>query len=297
VKIFIAGCGGMLGRAMYSTFIDNNILAVDIDKNESWIEYGDITNYSAMRSIIKEFKPDFILNLAAKTDLEFCDANPLLTHATNYLAAVHLAKLADEMDSVHVFISTAGVYNGLKDFYTEDDVPMPLNVYGKCKYDAEKEILKLPGRHYIFRAGWMMGGGKKDKKFVSKIYKQILAGKKKIFVVNDRYGVPTYTYDFSSSLKRLLEEGLECGLYNLVCSGSGNRVDVARHLLYLIGREDIKITEVDSLFFKDEYSSERPYSEILISKRLTTIGKNYMRDWRDCLKDYVSGAEFNEISL
>jgi dTDP-4-dehydrorhamnose reductase len=51
--------------------------------------------------------------------------------------------------------------------------------------------------YFIFRPGWMMGGGpRKDKKFVKKIIDKINSGRKKLFVVRDKLGTPTYTYDF-----------------------------------------------------------------------------------------------------
>ena len=52
----------------------------------------------------------------------------------------------------------------------------------------------------------MMGGGPgKDKKFISKILKQIKEGKKELHIVTDKFGTPTYTHDFARNVKLLLE--------------------------------------------------------------------------------------------
>ena len=70
----------------------------------------------------------------------------------------------------------------------------------------------------------MMGGGpKKDKKFIQKILKQIKDGKKELFVVNDKFGTPTYTYDFARNTKKLIESN-NYGLYNMVCEGNTSRL-------------------------------------------------------------------------
>ena len=73
-KVYISGCGGMLGRAVYEYFNSRTIVkATDIDLNIDWLGYADVRDYYSLNESIVEFKPDFILNLAAHTDLEFCE--------------------------------------------------------------------------------------------------------------------------------------------------------------------------------------------------------------------------------
>ena len=71
----------------------------------------------------------------------------------------------------------------------------------------------------------MGGGPKKDKKFVKKILQQIKDGKKELFIVDDKLGTPTYTLDFAKNVELLINK--KCwGLYNLVCQGNTNRLEV-----------------------------------------------------------------------
>jgi dTDP-4-dehydrorhamnose reductase len=134
----------------------------------------------------------------------------------------------------------------------------------------------------------MMGGGEhKDKKFINKLMKQIRAGKREIFVVNDKDGTPTYTHDFAKNVRLILEKEL-WGLYNLVCNGQTSRLEVARELIRLLGKDDeIKITEVQSAFFKNEYFAQRPACERLVNKKLQLRGLNIMRDWQIALREYL----------
>lgn len=165
---------------------------------------------------------------------------------------------------------------------------MPLSEYGKSKYYAEQAIAGAVPKHYLLRAGWMMGGGpKKDKKFINKIYKQIAAGSNELRVVDDKLGTPTYTHDFARGIMTLLESG-KFGLYNQVGGGDGSRYEVAVEFVRLLGLEGkVGVVRVGSEEFAREYFAPRPRSERLINRRLDALGLNVMRDWRVCLGEYA----------
>ncbi len=75
-KVYIAGCGGMLGEAVYEYFsARTTVKATDIDLNVDWLSYADVRDYWDMDKSIREFGPDLIINLAALTDLEYCEKN------------------------------------------------------------------------------------------------------------------------------------------------------------------------------------------------------------------------------
>ena len=75
-RIFLIGCGGMLGSYVYNELKnENEIVAYDIDASEDWIQYGDINNYDFIKEVFIKFNPSVVINLAAKTDLEYCEEN------------------------------------------------------------------------------------------------------------------------------------------------------------------------------------------------------------------------------
>lgn len=294
-RVLITGCGGMLGAAVYSVFSKkfDNVLATDIDLNETWLKHLDIRDIKECEKIFEEFKPTIVLHLAALTDLEFCEKNPEEAWKTNAAGTENIALLAKKHDSIMVYISTAGIFGGEKEFFTEEDKPNPLSEYGKSKYHGECFVENNLAKYFVFRAGWMMGGGlRKDKKFINKIYNQIKSGKKELFVVDDKLGTPTYTNNFAESIAKIIETG-KYGLYNLVCGGSASRLDVAKEFVKLLGLSaEIKVTKVGSGYFKKDYFAPRPYSEKLINHRLNLLGLNYMKDWKICLREY--SEEFKE---
>lgn len=289
-RVMITGCGGMLGLAVHGKFNEHcTVLASDIDLNEPWLEHCDVRDLSSVLKMAEEFKPDLLINLAALTDLEYCEKNPEDSWLTNALGQENICLAANKLGIPVVYISTAGIYDGDQEFYNDFDAPNPLSIYGKSKYYGETTTQRMVGRHFIFRAGWMMGGGTvKDKKFINKIFKQIKAGANELFVVDDKLGTPTYTVDFANSIFKIVATDYY-GLYNMVCEGSGSRYDVALEFLKCLNLEDkVKMNIVKSDYFKKEYFAPRPLSEKLINLKLSKRGILYMRDWRECLAEYSS---------
>lgn len=289
-KIYIAGCGGMLGEAFYKQFKDEFILkCTDKDVNEDWLSFLDFRDFDAYKDDVLEFKPDYLFHLGAYTDLEFCENNVDDTYNTNTLSVENAVYIANELNIPILYISTAGIFDGNKDYYDDWDIPSPLGVYARSKYIAEVFVQQNAKRYLICRAGWMMGAGpKKDKKFIQKLMKQIQVGKKELFIVNDKDGTPTYTHDFAKNVKLLLEKEY-WGLYNMVCGGQTSRLEVATELLKILNLEnEVKINIVSSEYFSEEYFAPRPPSERLINKKLDIRKLNMMRDWRIALKEYLS---------
>jgi len=288
-KIYIAGCGGMLGEAFYRIFEKHyDLKCTDIDVNETWLSYLDFRNLDAYRKDVAEFRPDYLFHLGAYTDLEYCELNPDDAYATNTMAVENAVYIANSLDIPMLYISTAGIFDGSKDAFDDWDRPNPTGHYARSKYAGESFVENNCRRHLICRAGWMMGSGpKKDKKFVQKLMRQIKDGKRELSIVNDKLGTPTYTHDFARNVKALLEREV-WGLYNMVCGGITSRLEVAEELVRILGlKKELRIIAVDSDFWKDVYFAPRPSSERLINRKLDLRKLNVMRDWRVCLREYI----------
>lgn len=288
-KIYIAGCGGMLGEAFYQQFKnDYEIKCTDKDVNDTWLSFLDFRDMGAYRKDVSEFNPDYLFHLGAYTDLEFCETNVEDTYLTNTISVENATYIANELNIPLLYISTAGIFDGNKDMYDDWDTPNPLGHYARAKYAGERYVVENCRQHLVCRAGWMMGAGpKKDKKFIQKIMKQLKDGKKELFIVDDKDGTPTYTQDFAKNVKLLIQKEY-WGLYNMVCGGQTSRLEVAQEMIKVLGLDNnIKIHPVSSDHFKKEYFAERPLCERLINRKLTLRNINIMRDWRIALKEYL----------
>jgi dTDP-4-dehydrorhamnose reductase len=293
MNILMTGTAGMLGSALVPHFrqIGHTVLASDLRPRDRDTVLLDVRDHAAIRHAITNFKPDMVFHLGAETDVDLCEREPDHAFATNALGTQNAALLCAELDLPLVYISTVGVFDGKKPKpYHEFDEPKPVNVYGAAKLAGEHYVRQLVRRSFIVRAGWMMGGGQKDHKFIGRILAQIREGKRQLHCITDKWGTPTYTEDFARTLADLVATPFY-GLYHMACEGGGTRYDVAVQILKILGRTDVEVVAVDSEFWKEQYPAPRPCSENMENLMLRLRGLNQMRNWRVALADYI--AKYN----
>ena len=268
----------MVGSYTATAFKDNEILSTDI-------QTLDVRKSQKVMQIVQAFRPDVIVHLAAATDVDRCEQDPDWAFQTNALGTQNIALACQKYDSVMVYISSAAVFNGDKPTpYTEFDVPNPINVYGRSKLAGEQITASLLKRFYIVRAGWMIGGGTKDKKFVGKIASALESGTKQIKAVDDKIGSPTYAKDLFGGIAGLLETD-QFGLYHHANAGSCSRYEVAMEIQRIMKMDDVSIVPVSSANFP--LPAPRGRSEALQNYKLKLLGFPEQRPWQEALEDYL----------
>lgn len=289
MRVLVTGASGMLGSSLVPLLTQegHSVFATDIRILDDNTKYLDVRDLQPMVEFAASIKPDVLIHLAAETDLETCERNPDYAYRQNYVGTRNAGQVCSIMGIPIVYISTAGVFDGEKEeAYTELDRPNPINVYGASKYEGEEVVRHSVNRHFIIRAGWMIGGGERDKKFVHKIISQLRGGATRIFAVNDKRGSPTYAVSFS---KMLLQMVTRCsyGTYHLTCTGTATRFDVATRILEILGRADVELVPVASDYFRNEYFAPRPRSEEMRNYVLDMMSMNEMPHWSEALEEYL----------
>lgn len=285
MRILITGANGMLGTALQKELEKNkySFCPTDIDSGGA-IKSLDVRNYDEVLKLANNFKPDIIFHLAAETDVDKCEIEPRHAYFSNTLGTENIALVCQKINAVMVYISTAGVFDGNNhEPYTEFDATNPINIYGKSKLEGEKVVSSLLNRYFIFRAGWMIGGGKKDKKFVGKIV-SLLNEKDEISVVNDKVGTPTFTRDMSECMVNFIRTQ-RYGLYHMTNKGICSRYDIACEVVKIMNKKDRKINPINSAAFP--LPAPRSRSEAMQNLKLSLLGMDTMRPWRDALKEYL----------
>ena len=292
LRMLVTGAGGMVGSYAARAFTDCDLLLNDVTDGFRELDVRDPEG--VMKAVI-DVRPDVVLHLAAATDVDRCEQEPDWAFHTNAIGTQNVALACQATETTLVYISTAGVFGGEKpEAYTEFDAPSPANVYGHSKLAGERIVTSLLRRYYIVRAGWMIGGGVRDKKFVGKIARLIAEGRSRLRVVNDKFGTPTYAKDLLCGIKTLIGTNYY-GLYHMVNSGYCSRYDVALVLRDLVGRPEILIEPVSSAQFP--LPAPRARSEAMRNLKLELLGLDSMPPWQDALRGYVEGELLAALDL
>jgi len=283
-RILVTGATGVVGSYVREVFdgIDLALTDIEIEGN---LLHLDVRDPEAVMQTMQEISPDVVLHLAAATDVDRCEQEPDWAYHTNTIGTQNVALACQASGSVMVCISTAAVFWGDKpEPYTEFDAPCPMNIYGDSKLRGEQTMVSLLQRYYIVRAGWMIGGGEKDKKFVGKIVRKILEGGSRLRVVDDKFGSPVYARDLLQGIRRLLNTDYY-GLYHIVNTGMASRYQIALAVRDILARPDVEIEPVSSAFFP--LPAPRGRSEAMRNYKLDLLGLNWMRPWQAALREYL----------
>ena len=283
--IFVTGANGMVGSYLEEVFKKEEIYLTDfnVDSKTSKINFLDIRDPEAVKKEIRKVKPQFVFHLAAKTDVDKCEIEIDDTYLTNTIGTQNVALACQDTEIIMVYISTAGVFDGEKhEPYTEFDQPNPANIYGKTKLEGEKIVQLLLNKYYIVRAGWMIGGKEKDKKFVGKMV-HFFKERDKIQAVNDKIGSPTYAHDLIQGIKKLIKTNYY-GLYHMTNNGVCSRFDVAVEIGKILGKKTPVEPASSALF---PLPAPRARSEAMRNYKLELLNIVKMRTWQEALEDYL----------
>ncbi len=285
MKILVTGSAGMVGSALCPTLRsqDHDVVATDLRPASPTSQLLDVCDLNQVTRFIALTRPDLVIHLAAETDVDRCEKEPLHAYATNAVGTEYVAQICAQRGVRLLYVSTAGVFDGLKSSpYVESDRPNPVNVYGRTKLAGEFAVQQLRN-HLIVRAGWMVGGVERDKKFAGKILR-LLEDRRTLSVVTDKIGSPTFTEDLSRGIAALIETR-HTGVFHMTNHGVCSRYEFACKLVEYLGRKDVTITPITSEAFP--LPAPRAASEAMQNERLQTHGMDLMPTWEEALRKYV----------
>ena len=278
----MTGAGGMVGSYAISVFGDFNLTLTDVTGGYFYLTIEDRIS---VEKLIDDIRPDFVLHLAAATDVDKCEIEQGWASRVNREGARNVALACKKYNSAMIYVSTGAVFDGeKKNLYIETDKASPLNKYGISKYEGEIAVRSLLEKYYIVRASWMIGGGRNDKKFVGKIMQKIMSGENPIKAVNDKFGSITYARDLLTGIRELIKTG-KFGTYHMSNEGMCSRYDIAKEIVNILGKNDVSVIPVSS----DEFPLPAPrgHTEALENHNLKLMNLNLMQPWKDALKEYI----------
>lgn len=274
--ILVTGAEGMVGSYVEEVFNDAPLYLTDR-------QTMDVTDFAAVDRMFAKVKPTVALHLAAATDVDRCEGEVDWAYKTNVIGTQNMVYCCQRYGTLLVYISTGGLFNGdFKRPNTEFDAPNPVNVYAKTKWEGEKIVQGLLSRYFIVRAGWMIGGKEKDKKFVSKMV-DLCRKQDVIQAVNDKIGTLTYAKDLLSTIALLLKTSFY-GIYHVAHGGICSRFDIAQEIAKFL-KSPVQIKPVTSDVFP--LPAPRAHSEAIASYKLSLMGFKPLPVWQEALASYL----------
>ncbi|OGW72791.1 MAG: hypothetical protein A2Y02_02655 [Omnitrophica bacterium GWA2_52_12] len=191
MKILITGLNGIIGWNIFKTaskllpqtagtyreahpgLANLNVTRLDAESAE------------ALKALLHAAQPEIIIHSWAMCDLDLCEQIPAMAEKVNEEGTRLLLEAARGLASLKrfVYISTDHVFDGETGDYTEEDVPRPKHVYGRTKYEAEKQVQASGLPWQILRPGLVIGDSLQGRK-----------GPRDFLLTRIRAGKPTHYF-------------------------------------------------------------------------------------------------------
>ena len=245
----------------------------------------DLDDEKSIKDFITRHSPSAVIHCAAYTAVDKAESEAELALTINGLSTRYMAEACREVGAKLLYPSTDYVFggDGNKPYETTDE-KTPCNIYGKSKLLGEDSVRAINRQHFIVRISWVFG--KNGKNFV-KTMLNLAEKNKKIRVVKDQIGSPTYTKDLAPLLVDMIHTE-KFGTYHATNEGFCSWADFAKEIF----KQAKKIVEVEGIFTADYPTpAQRPFNSRLSKKSLDDAGFERLPTWQDAVKRYL--AELN----
>ncbi|AEK60643.1 dTDP-4-dehydrorhamnose reductase [Collimonas fungivorans] len=222
MKILVTGKSGQVGYELERSLQGlGEIIALDRSQM-------DLSDLIQVRNVIREIKPDLIVNPAAYTAVDKAETEVELAMRVNGEAPGLMAEEAKKLGAAIIHYSTDYVFDGSKTSpYVETDPTCPINVYGASKLAGEQAIQAIGVPHLILRTSWVYG--MRGKNFLLTVLR-LAQDRDELRIVGDQHGAPTWCRTISDTTAHIVAQAASAshsqdwwqekrGLYHLTAQG------------------------------------------------------------------------------
>lgn len=260
----------------------------------------DLLDQDKLRSSVRDFQPEIIVNAAAYTAVDRAEKEPEVADAINNSAPATLAEVAAETGALLVHYSTDYVFDGTKSGpYVEADRVNPLNVYGRTKAAGERAITSSGCKHFVFRTSWVYSH--RGSNFVLTILR-LARERDELRIVSDQIGAPSSSRSIAEATAQVLKScmlggrSFSSGIYHMTDQGHTSWFGFAEHILKnshaILGSSRPKLTPIPT----SEYPTpaRRPHNSLLSCARLLSEFAITMPSWQDSVASVIQLLQAGE---
>ena len=286
MRVVLTGGAGMLARALHTAHAERGHEAIALDRRAL-----DVTDAAAVGETLAALRPDVVIHCAAYTDVDGSEAREPYARLINADSARIAAHACTRLGARFVYPSTDYVFDGSAGRpYRPDDVPRPINAYGRSKLHGERAAAEAAD-WMIVRVAWLYGPERRGfiRDMIGRARKIDESGGPALRVVADQTGTPTWTRSAASIIARLLELSVPNGVYHATDVGAVTRFELAREALRLAGLEHVPIEPVPSAEFFAAATRPR-YSALDTSATAALLGP--LPSWRASLAEAIATGAY-----
>lgn len=156
----VTGCAGFIGMHLTISLLKKNKSVIGIDNMNNYYDVNlkkkrllnlkkfkkfnfkkvDIKNLNSLKKIVKNYKIDYIINLAAQAGVRYSITNPETYFENNIKGFFNILEIAKSKKVKHlVYASSSSVYGASqkKVFKESDNVDQPISFYASSKRSNE----------------------------------------------------------------------------------------------------------------------------------------------------------------
>jgi len=285
----IVGAGGRLGAALGREY-QRDYAVTSFERIQL-----DLGQLDRVRSALSKAKFDLLINCAALTNVDYCESHREEAFVVNAEAPRLLAEIANEKSAKLVHFSTDYVFDGKKsDPYTEEDMAVPLSVYGESKREGERRVLEVSPKHLVVRLSWVFGPDKPS--FIDQIIQRARENDV-VTAVADKFSAPTYTIDVANWLRLAIDKSAN-GILHLANNGGCSWQEWAQYAIDVCRSLGIplKAKRVGAVSLADmkNFVAQRPVHTVLSTAKFAALTGVQPRHWREAVAEYITAHVFKK---
>ena len=223
--ILITGSNGLTGQKIIYALLkrkDVRCVATSKGPNRTMASDGyvyeslDITDPKDIEKVFSKYRPDVLINTAAMTNVDACEAQKDECRKMNIDAVQFLIDECRKYNTHFIHLSTDFVFDGMKGTaYSESDVPNPESFYAQSKYEGELLLQKSGLPWTIIRTIIIYGVVDDNKRSNLVLWtKNSIEKKQTIKVITDQFRAPTLAEDLAEACVEAALQG-RTGIYHV----------------------------------------------------------------------------------
>jgi dTDP-4-dehydrorhamnose reductase len=290
VRIVINGAGGNLGRLCLARLREQPGQEV-IGLARAELDLEQDASIAAALTEIGSF--DLLINCAAWTDVDGCEADPAKADQINGHAVGLLGEACARGGARMIHVSTDYVFDGTQvEPYREEDPTGPISIYGASKRLGEESLLAASAEHLVVRVSWLFGSAAGG--FPLWVVRQAMKTDG-LSVVADKWGTPTSVADAVDALAFLALRAPEArGILHVCNAGETSwrdwgqcALDAADRAGLPLKTRELGATTMKELAAKAGWKAQRPVHSALSCHRFAELRGQAPRPWEAAVEDYV----------